>query len=215
MDSSFNRVADAFEEQEQLQLAQSALKQGQPDQAYRISLELTRTFPNSAEAWLMRSKTAASTEERMHSLSQVNQIDPNHPASKLYTYQAVWSMLERDPFLAYMDESDDLYYVRSREYLSLVVPKDRGVPEKYPPPGPQPLAPAYRFLVFALFGLVLSGLGTLIFAPLAVFAALQARRKGLGREDRARSRIVMWLAFLLLAPAILLVLIFALHFRGF
>jgi hypothetical protein len=215
MDSVQNRVENESDEREMLLTAQSALKQGQRDRAYRLSLELTHTFPNNVEAWLLRSKTAASSEETMYSLSQVNRLNPNHPASKLYTYQAVWSLLKRDPFLAYMDESDDLYYVRSQEYLSLVVPKDRAVPEKYPPIRPQPLAAAYRYLLLAVFGMIFSGLGTLIFAPLAVLAALQARQRGLKSEDHVRSRVVMWLAFLLIAPAILLVLIFALHFRGF
>jgi hypothetical protein len=215
MDSIYNRVENESNERDLLLTAQSALKQGQRDRAYRLSLEITRAYPNSADAWLLRSKTAASSEETMYSLSQVNRLNPNHPASKLYTYQAVWSLLKRDPFLAYMDESDDLYYVRSQEYLSLVVPKDRAVPEKYPPKGPQPLAAAYRYLLLAVFGMIFSGLGTLIFAPLAVMTALLARQRGLQKEDQIRARVVMWLAFLLLAPAILLVLIFALHFRGF
>jgi hypothetical protein len=183
--------------------------------AYRLSLELTRSFPNNADAWLLRSKTAVSTEESLYALSQVNRINPNHPAAKLYTYQALENMLERDPFLAYMDESDDLYYVRSKNYLSLVVPKDRNIPEKYPPQNPQPLASAYRYLLLAVFGMILSGLGTLLFAPLAVLAALQCPppRAEAGRFGTFKGN--RWVSFLLIAPAILLVLIFALHFRGF
>jgi hypothetical protein len=215
MDYSYNRVVEVPEERERLLIAQSALKHGQRDKAYRLSLELTRSFPNNADAWLLRSKTAVSTEESLYALSQVNRINPNHPAAKLYTYQALENMLERDPFLAYMDESDDLYYVRSKNYLSLVVPKDRNIPEKYPPQNPQPLASAYRYLLLAVFGMIFSGLGTLLFAPLAVLAALQARRRGLKQEDLMRSRVIVWVSFLLIAPAILLVLIFALHFRGF
>ena len=215
MESTIDRVEVLPVEREKISEALAALKNGDRTHAYQVSLELTRTYPNNAEAWLLRSRTAQSTEETMYSLSQVNRINPRHPAAKTYAYQAMWKMLERDPFLAYMDESDDLYYIRNKEYLSLVVPKDRNVPEKYPPTGPQPLAPAYRFLLLALVGLVFSGIGTLLFAPLALMAVFQARRKGLTREDRVRARVLVWLAFLLLAPAALLALIFALHIRGF
>jgi hypothetical protein len=215
MDRAYNRAAVTADERELLAQAQADLKHGDREKAYRLSLDMTRAYPNNAEGWLLRSRTAASTEETMYCLSQVNRISPNHPSSKMYTYQAMWNLLEQDPFLAYMDESDDLYYVRSKDYLSLVVPKDRGVPEKYPPSHPQPLATAYRYLLLALFGMVLSGLGTVIFAPLAILAALGARRRGLPKEDEVRSRVVVWLAFILLAPAAILVLIMVLHFRGF
>jgi hypothetical protein len=215
MDTTYDRTAVMPHERDKLSEAVTALKNGNRAHAYQLSLELTRANPNNVDAWLLRSRTAQSTEEIMYSVSQVNRINPGHPATKTYAYQTMWKMLEHDPFLAYMDESDELYYIRNKEYMSLVVPKDRNVPEKYPPTEPQPLAPAYRFLLLALFGMVFSGIGTFVFAPLAVLSALNARRKGLDKQDRVRVRVVMWLAVLLMAPAALLVLIFALHFRGF
>jgi hypothetical protein len=212
----FNYRTELADHGQQLQeRAQAAIKHGNRHEAYQISLDLTREYPNNAEGWLLRARLAPSTEEVMYALSQVNRINPNHPATKLFTYQAMWSQLERDPFLAYVDESEDTYFVRSRDYLSLVVPKHRNTPEIYPPIDPQPLSQAYKFLLYAVFGLVLSGLGTLVFAPLAVFATVNARRKDLSKQDQARARIIIWLAFILLAPASLLVLIFVLHFRGF
>jgi hypothetical protein len=50
---------------------------------------------------------------------------------------------------------------------------------------------------------------------LALFATVNARRKELSKQDQARSRILIWLSFILLAPASLLAFIFVLHFRGF
>lgn len=192
--------------------ARKALRKGDWQQSYKISLEATRLAPENAEAWAMRFQTAVSSEERLFCLSQISRIDPNYPGVKYHIYHTLWDELEREPYLAYMEETDDLYYVRSKDYISLAVPKDRAAQEKYPPERPKTLSPAYRWLALALVGLVLSGLGTLVFAPLAVVSAGRALSAPLKRPDRIRAWIVLLISLLLLVPALFLGWLLLVHF---
>ncbi len=195
--------------------ARRVLRVGQRDIAYRNALEATRLDPESVDAWLMRSATAPSEEERLFCLSQANRINPDLPQAKSAMYNALWAELQQDPFLAYLDQDDKLYFVRSHEYLSLAVPKDRAVPkETYPPKQPQPLARAYHWLAWAVLGLTLAGLGTLIFAPLAIWSAFSSFREPLQRGDRIRALLAIFLSLLLDIFALFLGYIFLVHLTG-
>lgn len=194
--------------------AKAALRNGNSTQAYRLGLDATHIAPNNVEGWLIRARTAASTEEVMFSLSQVHRINPENPIAKEYTYQTLWRMLERDPYLAYLDETKDLYYVRSKEYLSLAVPKDRAEQAPFPVKEPAPLASAYRLLTLSILGLLLTGLGTLIFAPLTIIAAFSAARSPIGSQNQTRAWVIFFLAIFLFGLAILLGLLFIVHLRG-
>ena len=199
---------------ELLEGARRLLNSGDHTGAHRLSLEATRLDPKNVEAWLVRSRAAASREENLFCLSQVSRINPDYPPSRLDLYRALWSQLQHDAFLAYIDETDQVYYVRSNEYLSLAVPKDRSIPEVYPPERPAPLARANRWLAWAIIGLALAGLGTLVFAPLAFLSAVTALTGPLERPDRIRAGIVLFLAAVLAACAILLGWLFLIHLRG-
>ncbi len=182
--------------------AQIQARRGDYQQAHKLSIQATRIQPDNVEAWLARSRYSASLDERLFSLSQVHRLDPHHPAAKKEGYQVIWRMLEQDPYLAYLDETDDLYYVRNNAYLSLALPKDRGVPESYPMRKPGRLSYAFRWLGLALIGLLFAGLGTLVFAPLAILSVILAQRHGLSRSDQIRSVVVVLVAGVLLAVAI-------------
>ncbi|MGE5224646.1 MAG: hypothetical protein ACM3PY_19595 [Omnitrophica WOR_2 bacterium] len=189
-------------------------QQGDRQDAYRLSLQATRLEPDNPEAWVLRSKLAATNEERLFCLSQVHRINPHHPIVKRDSYQVIWHMLQKDPFLAYLNETDDLYYVRSNAYLSIPVPKDRAMPETYPPKEPSKIAPAFHYLGLALLGLMFAGLGTLIFAPLAIIAVMSAASQQLSSADRVRARIVVLTALVLIVGAIGLVWLLISHFIG-
>ena len=194
--------------------ARRALNNGNRDSAYRLSLAATRQDQGAAEAWLIRARTSASNEERLFCLSQASRLDPEHPKAKQALYSTLWLELEQNPFLAYMDETDHVYYVRSQEYLALTVPKDRGIPESYPPQRHPALTRAYRWLAWSFAGLALAGIGTLIFAPLAFSQAASALRQPIQKPDRVRARLILAFSILLSAIAVFFVWLFLAHFSG-
>ncbi len=194
--------------------ARQALEAGDREGAYRKSLEATQQEQGNKDAWLIRAQTAASREEKLLCLSQAVRIDPNHPNAKHALYTNLKSELEQDPFLAYVDETGELYFVRDEQYLSLAVPKDRNIPESYPPERPEALTKAYRWLGWSVLGLALAGLGTLILAPLAFSQAASTSVQRLDKPDRVRARLAFWLSFLLSAISLSLVALLVVHFLG-
>ncbi|MBP1692948.1 MAG: hypothetical protein H6Q37_831 [Chloroflexi bacterium] len=127
--------------------------------------------------------------------------------------QAGRELLEKDPYILYLDETDDLYHVRSGERLILAVPKDRTVPEIYPARRPARLQDAYRWLWMAFFSLPLAGIGALLFAPLAATAAIRLYLETPSKTNRIYSLVVLilsaslWLFGLLISVILLVHLI--------
>jgi hypothetical protein len=122
----------------------------------------------------------------------------------------VRSLLVLDAFLLYLDESGDRYHVCHGVDQDLIIPKGRALPEPYPAQRPVLLRRAYLWLWWAGLGLLLAGLGAMIFASLAAGAALVLNIQPISRNDRIRSLVILilagglWLGGLLLG-AILLV----------
>lgn len=197
-----------------LQDARQALKTGDRKEAYRLSLEATRRSQGDQEAWVIRARAAASSEERLLCLSQAVQLDPDHPVAKQELYVTLMSQLNQDPFLAYLDETGQVYFVRNTGYQTLAVPKDRGTPETYPSERPEALAKAYRRLGWAVLGLAPAGLGALVFAPLAFFQAVSALGQPIQKPDRVRAWLAAWLSILLFAVSLALALLLLIHFVG-
>lgn len=133
---------------------------------------------------------------------QVHFLDPDHPFGQPMTDQMVWRLLAQDPYLEYKCENDQVYVISNGADLSLIVPKDRNAPEPYPVGRADNFAPAFRLLGWAFLGLSLAGLGTLLFAPLAVLQALQVYLKQpLSRADQTRLTVVLIIAAGLLGIA--------------
>lgn len=194
--------------------AHLAASKGDWDLARQHSIEATRLYPENADAWLTRARYAKTNDERIFALSQVHRLDPRHPSARQESYNTIWRMLEQDPYLAYLDETDDLYFVRSSAYTSLALPKGRGIPEMYPSKQQSRLAPAYRWLGLALVGMLFAGLGGLIFAPLAVLSVLSAEQHPLDQPDRIRSRVILLVSLILFVFSILLGMLLYTHIRG-
>lgn len=123
--------------------------------------------------------------------------------------EVVRKLIERDPFILYLDETDSFYQVRNGEQLQLTIPKDRAVPQAYPARRPKPLQQAYHWLGLAFLGLPLAGLGAIIFAPLAAAAAFRLYLQAASNANRIYSMTVillaggLWLVGLLLAVILL------------
>jgi sterol desaturase/sphingolipid hydroxylase (fatty acid hydroxylase superfamily) len=125
-------------------------------------------------------------------------------------YAFVQQLLTRDPFLSYIRETDDLYYVRHEADPDLQVHKNRSLPEPFPPKRPELLNKAYRWLWLACLGLIIAGIGAMLFATLAAAAVLGLNFQPISKADRIRSLVVLlisgalWLGGLLLGVILLL-----------
>jgi hypothetical protein len=197
-----------------LSAARQAARAGERPRAYRLSLQATQVEPGNIHAWLMRARTAPSFEEGIFCLSQANELNPNHQEGQRNTFFALERLLQEDPFLAYLDETEHLYHVRNGTYLALSLPKKRSTGEAYPAQQPHPLQPANRWLALAWLGLLLAGIGTLICAPLAAMAALSAGQKRLSRADRVRCTILVATAGGLFVIGSVLCFLFLYHLIG-
>jgi hypothetical protein len=201
------------EARKSLAAAVLAARQGDKERAYHLSVEATRLQPDNPEAWLIRSRYARNDGERLFCLSQVNRLDPKHPAGKQESYQMLWKLLEDDPYLAYQNETDDYYLVENHRVASLAVPKDRQPVEPFPPTQPQPLKPAYTLLRLAVIGLFFAGLGTLVFAPLAMLSAMNISAQLQDPIQHTRARAVILICLALLPISVILSWLFISHLQ--
>ena len=191
--------------------ARKAAKLGERTRAYRLSLETTRINPRDINAWLLRAETAASPEEVVICLNNVLAMDPTHAVARWHMYHTQRSLLEQEPYLVYLDETRELYHVQNGVALSMVVPKEHSITDPFPPPRPKPLQPAYRWLAWALLGLLPAGVGALVLAPIAAGSALLANLHPLSEADRLRSLIIMVSSAVIWVLAIMFSLLLAVH----
>jgi hypothetical protein len=191
--------------------AQNLAARGERDQAYRLSLEATRTMPEDIDAWFLRATTAASLEERLVCLSRLYALDPQCYRAWPSMYDALRDLIRQEPYLGYIDETDDLYRVKSGLELYLNVPKSRAVPQAYPAAKHNPLKGTYTWLILAIFGLLLGGVSAIVLAPAAIASSLLLQLKPLSHDDRIRSLIAMTAAFLIWLAAIPIAVLFVIH----
>ena len=141
-------------------------------------------------------------------------FNPYQPLGQHLTNQTIWQLFEQNPYLEYKVENDQVYVVSDGADLSFIVPKERNIPEQYPLKKGDRLASAFRLLGWAFLGLAPAGLGTLIFAPLAVWRALPVYlHQPSTQADRVRSVIVLGIAGGLLGIAFILNYLLLLHFQ--
>jgi hypothetical protein len=147
-------------------------------------------------------------------LEQAYFFEPENPVGQFLTDKTIWTLLRQDPRLEYKVENEQVYVISDGADCSLVVPKDRNIPEIYSPRNQRPLDKAFVMLGWAFLGLALAGIGTLIFVPLAIVQALRMLFTGrpVNRVDRIRIVIVMINAAILLILALSLIYLFYLHF---
>ena len=163
-------------------------------------------------------KPAQTKTEKLDCLNKEHQDRPGDPLVREQIYEEVKEVVDRDPFLEYHAESTSAYRVIDRHQQVLIVPKERARPEPYPVQRPEPIRQAYRFLLYAALGLVLSGLGAVIFAPVAVLHAIHAlnapQQGEENRANRVRARVVISLSVLLFAAGLVLAYLLWIHIRG-
>jgi hypothetical protein len=195
-----------------LEDAQQAAQQGKREKAYRACLEATNLTPEEPLGWYLRSKTAPSREEQLVCLSRVYSLNPGFSKAKGEMYAALRELIKHEPSLVYVDETKDLYQVKSGMDLLLNVPKNRSYDELYPQRVAGPLQAAYSWLYMSLFTLFLGGVGAFFLAPLAALRALLLQRYLRDRRDRVRVLIILLLSAVIWLASIPLGLLFLVHF---
>jgi hypothetical protein len=146
-------------------------------------------------------------------LKQAYLFDVKNPSGQFMTDKTIWSLLKQNPYLEYGVENEQVYVISNGADFSFVIPKDRNSPESYRLKNRRPLDKAFMLLGWAFLGLALAGLGTLIFAPLAIIQALRTyQSRPVSQADHIRVTIVISIALFLLIGALGLTYLFYLHF---
>jgi len=204
-----DRVADLLIESEK------AVRAGNGRHAYELSLQATQIAPESIEAWLLRATLAPTPEERLICVNRINELAPGYPDRYNVAFFALKELLDTNPYLAYLEETDELYRVASTDHV-LSIPKKRAPVEPYPPKQPPsgPLRTAYRWLHLAIIGLLLAGIGAVIFSPLAALTAVRAQKTAQSHTEQVSLSVVLVLAFILFVVGVLFSLLLVLHWFG-
>lgn len=193
--------------------AEQALQRGQYRDAYELGRRATQLEPHSFTAWLLRAGLSQDLEEKLLCVNRMNELGMEDEDRHHVAFFTLKASLDRDPFLAYMEETDGLYRVRNAERFMLSIPKRRSLTESYPDHGRDSLSSARRWLALSLFGLMFAGLGTLVFSPLAAFSALHAGRSA-NRSTRVDSYVILLIAGFLFLIGISFVVLLILHLAG-
>jgi hypothetical protein len=194
-----------------LEQAEQAASAGHLRDAYELALQATETAPGYAEAWAMRATLASSLEEKVACMNRLNELQPEQNDRRNSAYYFLKELFDRDPFLAYLNETQELYHVVNKDMLVLRIPKKRTAMQPFPPAGPNTLSPAYRWLWLALFGLMLAGVPTLLFAPMAAQAALRVAGSHGSSQLQIQSTAVQLAAVALFGIGCFFTLLFVLH----
>lgn len=195
-----------------LEEAEQAAREGKRQKAYRASLKVTSLDPDEPLGWYLRSQTAPSQEERLVCLSRVYSLNPDYPQARGKMYTALRSLTKQEPSLTYVDETKELYQVKSGLDLLLNVPKNRSQDELYLQRSGGPLKTAYSWLNLSLLSLFLGGVGAFFMAPLAALRALISFRSIHQRRDRIRLLIILLISAMIWLVSIPLGLLFLVHF---
>jgi hypothetical protein len=153
----------------------------------------------------------ASGEERLTALSEALTESPENPEARRAMYLVMYRYLQHFPFLRYLEENDLLYQVITSGGRVIRVPKDRAVAVPYPPKPTTLLQRSYRWLGYALLGLLLAGLGAVIFAPIAASFAWRAAREAQNVDYRNRAGMALVYAVSLWGIGLLFGFLFLLH----
>ena len=185
-----------------LQEAEQSFQQGRREIAYQSSLEATDLAPDEPMAWFLRSRTAPSHEEKLMCLSRAFALDTKRPEAKTELRMAVQELLKKEPFLAYVYETQELYQVRSGRDLLVNIPKSRAFEPPYLQRRPGPTQPAFKWFYLSVIGLILGGVAAVFLAPVAVFQGLRLLTTPLLPGDRVRLWIILILSGLVWLIAI-------------
>ena len=194
-----------------LEEAERATIEGNRRKAHELSLQATEAAPGYAPAWALRTELAPSLEEKIACMNRLNELQPDQHGRHNSNFYFLKELFDRDPFLAYLEETNELYHALNKDLMVLRIPKRRTAVEIYPPERPSKLASAHRWLALALFGLMMAGIPTLIFAPLAARSALNAADSLGRRSGSVHAAAIQIGAIILFAIGSFFTVLFVLH----
>ena len=157
------------------------------------------------------SNSGSTLEESVTAINRELEQDPQNAEARQALYETMQKMLRKDAFLAYQNETNDHYTIRTFAEFQFVHPKDRAMPEIFPRLEPAPAQKAIHWLGWSLVGLIPAGLGTLVCAPLAVLAAIQLLLQKNSLSDRRRAWVVLGSVIVLWLIALVFLIILILH----
>lgn len=166
--------------------------------------ELPVSSPNATHS-------ANSLEESVTALNQELVLNPENAAARQALYEIMQQMLRKDAFLAYQNETNDHYTIRTFSKFQFNHPKDRAMPEIFPRLEQTPAQKTTNWLGWSLFGLIPAGLGTLVCAPLAMLAAIKLLLQNGSLGDHRRAWVVLGSAAVLWLIALVFLMILMLH----
>ncbi len=175
---------------------QKALRHGEREQAYKISIQLTRNEPKNDQAWLGLACSTESSREKITALGHVITLNPTNKVASQLLYESLLLKLKEDPFLAYEGETENFYKILDRAKFHFLHPKNRKAAPPYPPATHSKKHSPQFWLKWSLVGLIPAGLGTLIFAPLAFFSAVKHLGGSNDKSEKRRAWMVIWLSML-------------------
>ncbi|MEI7847221.1 MAG: hypothetical protein WCK35_15585 [Chloroflexota bacterium] len=155
--------------------------------------------------------TSGTLEETLTELNLELELNPENSAARQALYQTMQQMLRKDAFLAYQNETNDHYTIRTFAEFQFIHPKDRAMPDLFPRLQQTPAQKAINWLGWSLAGLIPAGLGTLVCAPLAIFAAIKLLLQKNSLSEHRRAWVVLGSASVLWLVALLFLMILILH----
>ena len=157
------------------------------------------------------SNSGSTLEESVTAINRELELDPQNADARQALYETMQKMLRKDAFLAYQNETNDHYTIRTFAEFQFVHPKDRAMPDIFPRLEQAPSQKAINWLGWSLIGLIPAGLGTLVCAPLAMLAAIKLLLQKNLFSERRRAWVVLSSAVVLWLIALLFLSILFLH----
>jgi hypothetical protein len=194
-----------------LAAAQEAAERGDLQPARNRIGDAAQIAPQEIEDWLRRAEAAQSIEEAIACLNQVSALLPANPEITAKIFLLANKLVKQDPFIAYDHETHDMYHVLNSSNQAFRVPKFRLTQESALNENPALLRSAHRWLWVALAGLLLAGLGAVLFAPLAASSAILLNLKPVSKAVRIQSLIVVIMSSSLWLVGLLLGVVFLVH----
>src|SRR5688572_31874258 len=113
--------------------SEKALREGNREHAYQLSLQATKVAPDNTDGWLFCATLAPSLAERVFCVNHLNELAPGYQDRHDIAFFAFKELFDEKPYLAYLAETDELYRVINTDRVVLNILKKRARFEPYPP----------------------------------------------------------------------------------
>ena len=154
-------------------------------------------------------------EEALDFAQRAVRMQPTDPRVQASLLRVVEEQLKRDPFVAFLAETDDHYVITFRHSRPIVVPKTRANREVFPPIQRAAGERVLGMVWWIILGLVPVGIGAIILSPLVVHRALGViNHPNAAPRDQRLAWVALLLAALLGCIGDLFALLLVIHLTG-